>query len=432
MKGVSTTDLLNTAPCGFMSFREDGKVELVNETLLAMLGYEREELVGRHVEQILAVGSRIFYQTHWFPLLRLQGLVEEIFLLLRSRTGEDIGVLVNGRRREREGGAAYDCILIRVRERARYEEELLRARRAAERAHEELEIQKRELEQANRRLHRQSLELQAATEDLRRANDALVARTTEAEHLRIAADEANQAKSKFLAEMSHELRTPLNAIAGYVQLLEMGIHGPVTEAQLGALDRIGRNQAHLLRLINDVLDLTRIEAGRIDYAIEEVPIAEVIAAVTPMIAPQLEEKRLVFEASVPPALAVRADREKVEQILLNLLGNAVKFTHAGGRVSIEVLPTDDTEGRLRLHVRDTGIGIPREMLAVIFEPFVQVDETRTAGPAQGSGLGLAISRDLAWGMGGDLTAESAPAQGSTFTLVLPLAGSAPGGPPASA
>src|SRR5688500_19459968 len=120
--------LLDRAPCGFLSFAEDGTVTLANETLLEMLGYERDQLVGRHVERILTVGSRIFYQTHWFPLLRLHGRAEEIFLLLRSRSGEEVGVLVNAVRRERGGGAAYDSVLMQVRERRKYEDELLRAR----------------------------------------------------------------------------------------------------------------------------------------------------------------------------------------------------------------------------------------------------------------------------------------------------------------
>ncbi|MEW5930979.1 MAG: ATP-binding protein [Gemmatimonadota bacterium] len=427
-------ELLDRAPCGFLSFSDEGTVELVNATLLGLLGYAREEVVGLHVERLLTVPSRIFYQTHWFPLLRLHGGAEEVFLTLRARGGEDLGVLVNAARRERGGAAVYDCVLMHVKERRRYEDELLRARRAAEQAHREVEAQRRELEQANEQLEaqalelelqqqqlkEQALELEEATEELRVINEDLLARTEEAEQHRAAAEEANQAKSTFLAVMSHELRTPLNAISGYVQILEMGIHGPVTEAQRDTLARIDRAQRHLLRLINDVLNLARIEAGRVDYQVEEVPAAELVAAVTPMIEPQLASKGVVFTVEVAPGLVVQADRDKAQQILINLLGNAAKFTPEGGAVRVDTVRAAGPNPRLLLRVHDTGVGIPAEKLDAVFEPFVQVDASRTRA-AQGSGLGLTISRNLARGMGGDLVVRSVPGEGSTFALVLPLA-----------
>jgi signal transduction histidine kinase len=224
--------------------------------------------------------------------------------------------------------------------------------------------------------------------------------------------------------MSHELRTPLNAIGGYVQLLELGIHGPVTPAQEQALSRISRGQRHLLRLINDVLNLARIESGRVEYAIEDVPLADVVAAVEPMIAPQLEAKGLRWESRVPGHLVATADREKVQQVLINLLGNAVKFTPDGGRVAVEAAPSGDTPGAVQLTVSDTGFGIPPDKLDSIFEPFVQVDASHTR-VTEGSGLGLSISRDLARGMGGELTVRSTVGEGSTFTLRLPAAAAAP-------
>ena len=150
-------DQLDTAPCGFLSFGDDGAVTEANTTLLRMLGYEREELVGEHVERILTVGSRIFYQTHWFPLLRLRGSAEEIFLTLLTRAGESIGMLVNALRRERGGEFSYDCILMRVRQRQKYEDELLRARRTAEEARSELEIRASELTHANELLEAQAI-----------------------------------------------------------------------------------------------------------------------------------------------------------------------------------------------------------------------------------------------------------------------------------
>jgi signal transduction histidine kinase len=198
----------------------------------------------------------------------------------------------------------------------------------------------------------------------------------------------------------------------------MGIHGPLTDAQREALGRVARAQRHLLRLINDVLNLSRIEAGHVEYRVEDVRLTELVDAVMPMVEPQLKAKGLRCAAHVPPELVARADREKLQQILLNLLSNAAKFTPAGGGVTI-VGAAD--AGRARLSVRDTGIGIPPDDLGRIFAPFVQVDTSHTRR-AEGTGLGLAISRDLARGMDGDLTAESVVGEGTTFTLTLPRSG----------
>ena len=432
---IPGADLLDAAPCGFVSFADDGAIATVNRTLLEMLGYERGELVGRHVETILTVAGRIFHQTHFFPLLRLHGHAEEIFLLLRRKDGTELGALVNAARRDRGGGMLTDCVLMEVRERRKFEDALLRAKREAEDARAALEARTRDLERTNAQLEEQALELElqqtkleeqaaeleATGEELRVLNEDLVERSEELERQRAAAEEANRAKSTFLAVMSHELRTPLNAIGGYVQLLELGIHGPVTPAQREALSRVDRSQRHLLRLINEVLNLARIESGRVEYVIEDVPLAAVAAAVEPMIAPQVAAKHLTWECRVPERLVVRADREKVQQILINLLGNAVKFTPDGGRITVEGSEEDvGPERAVRLTVSDTGIGIAPEKLESVFQPFVQVDASHTR-TSEGSGLGLAISRDLARGMGGDLTARSTPGEGSSFTLRLPPA-----------
>jgi PAS domain S-box-containing protein len=431
-------EVLDGAPFGFVSFRDDGTITDVNETALGLLGYARGELLGRPFEQILTLGARIFHQTHFFPLVSLHGRADEIYLTLRPKSGEPVGVLANALRRERGGAPVIDCAFLWVRERERFEDELVRARRAADearrtveaqaaelrRANALLEAQAAELEEKQRRLEEHALEVELQSEELQAQNDLLLEQSEELERQRARAEEASRAKSAFLAVTSHELRTPLNAIGGYVQLLEMEIHGPVTDAQREALGRIDRSQRHLLRLINDVLNLARIEAGRVEYHLEDLSLADVVASVTPMVEPQMASRGLAFEVRLPAGDVVRADREKVQQIVLNLLGNAVKFTPEGGRVVVDAEGRAGAPEHAFLRVTDTGPGIPAEMLESIFQPFVQVGQ----GPAraEGSGLGLAISRDLARGMGGDLRARSVPGQGSTFTLALPRV-SAPAG-----
>lgn len=251
----------------------------------------------------------------------------------------------------------------------------------------------------------------------------------EAEAARNAAVVANRVKSEFLATMSHELRTPLNAIAGYAQLLELGVHGPVTDAQRVALQRILRSEQHLLSLVNDVLNFAKLEAGRIDYDVTTVRLADVVTAVAPMVEPQLAEKGLHYDVRVANDIVVRADSDKLQQVLLNLMSNAIKFTESGGRISVDTGTRSDgtssaaenaAENAVFLRVSDTGIGIPRDRQETIFDPFVQIDRQRTNG-VEGTGLGLAISRDLARGMGGELRVRSVVGEGSCFTITLPTA-----------
>ena len=289
----------------------------------------------------------------------------------------------------------------------------------------EAEIEHRkELEQ---RLRASLAARRSAEESLRETTRELKAWLDERESLlareqaaRAEAERADRAKSQFLAMMSHELRTPLNAIGGHVQLIEMGVHGPVTEAQREALRRVERSQRHLLSLINDILNLTRIAAGRVDFTIDRIELVPLLEEIVSMLEPLLAERGLTCEMDPSPdrGLAVQADREKIHQVVVNLFTNAIKFTPRGGRVCVSAAPCQHTPTMISVQVSDTGVGIPAAELERIFQPFVQLGK-RPTKEQDGVGLGLAISRDLALGMGGDLTATSEVGIGSTFTLLLP-------------
>jgi signal transduction histidine kinase len=222
--------------------------------------------------------------------------------------------------------------------------------------------------------------------------------------------------------MSHELRTPLNAIGGYVDLIDLEIHGPVTEAQHVDLARIRSNQRYLMGLINDVLNFTKLGSGHLVYDIADIKAHAVLAASVALVEPLIVQKQLIYDGiTCDRTTVVRGDQERVIQILVNLLSNAIKFTPRGGRLVINCAAT---EKMVRMHVCDTGIGIPPDKLEAIFEPFIQVKGGLT-GPESGIGLGLAISRLLARAMHGDLTAESTLGEGARFTLTLPLSTTAP-------
>jgi PAS domain S-box-containing protein len=229
---------------------------------------------------------------------------------------------------------------------------------------------------------------------------------------------ASQAKSEFLASMSHELRTPLNAIGGYAELLALGIRGPLNAEQAQDVARIRRSQQHLLTLIQDVLNFAKVDAGQTEYHITAVPVDEALHDTESMIAPQILAKGLHYSyKGVGKTTAVLADPEKMQQIVLNLLTNAVKFTEAGGTITL----SSELSGKcVDIRVADTGPGISQEKLKKIFDPFVQA-ERRLNQPVQGVGLGLAISQDLARAMDGQVTVESVVGEGSTFTLTLPRA-----------
>jgi signal transduction histidine kinase len=236
--------------------------------------------------------------------------------------------------------------------------------------------------------------------------------------LRLSAETANKAKSAFLGAMSHELRTPLNAIGGYVELLDMGLRGPVTEGQQADLARIKQNQEYLLVLITEILNFVHVGSGAVSYDIGDINAHDALMRAVELIEPLIAARGVSWDGIACEASVVaRADPEKVTQILVNLFSNAIKFTPPGGRIAAECEVKGDA---VLLTVSDTGIGIPADKLDAIFEPFVQLKDG-LADRVGGVGLGLAISRDLARAMSGDLSVESIDGRGARFTLALPRA-----------
>ena len=348
--------LLDSAPCGFVSVADDGTMLEVNATLASLLGFGRVELQGWHVQKILPPGGRIFYQTHVFPMLRMHGVAEEIYLPLQTKSGETMPMLMNAIRRDRDGAFVSDCVFVRMIQRHQYETQLLEARRLAE--------------------------------------------------------QASAAKEKFLSMISHDLRTPLTAITGNVSLLAAGVHGAVTEEQQDALQRIRTAAQVLLRMLEDILGFAKLESGSVQVRLADVRVHDAVSRAEALVRLHMEESGLTFSVDCEGAI-VHADPDRLQQVLLNLLSNAIKFTPEGGSVAVRCTRDGD---RAQIRVEDSGIGIPADQLQRIFEPFVQLD---TEKRDRGVGLGLAISRELARAMGGELTAESAPGAGATFILELP-------------
>ena len=280
-------------------------------------------------------------------------------------------------------------------------------------------------------LVRTNAALRAAESEQSRLRALETAARLEAENARRVAEEANTAKSEFLAMMSHDLRTPLNAIGGYADLLSMGIRGPVTDLQVVDLERIKRNQRHLLALVNDVLNFARVERADIALNVMPIDLNRTIRHLGAMIEPQTVSRGLTFRyVPCDERLETLADAERVEQIVINLLGNAVKFTSPGGSVTLSCGVDERNPAIIRIDVRDTGIGIPADKLDSIFDPFTQLDLHHDK--REGVGLGLAISRKLARLMGGDIVAASEMGIGSVLRLSLPRSGPVAGAPPVPA
>ena len=360
-------ELITRAPTIVCELSPAGEVALANDALRALLGWEVAELKGKNIWDMLVRPEDAAILRDFLAALRKRD-VTGYELPMMSRAGQVRWIAWNSSNHYAADGALQSAVLFGIDVTTR-----------------------REAEETSRRL---------AVAELARSK----------------AEAANEAKMEFLAVMSHELRTPLNAIGGYAQLLEMGIKGPVNDAQVEDLQRIGRSQSHLLGLINDIMNFVRLETGRVVFHNAEHKVRDLLDTIEALTGPQIRGQGLGYGVThCDDALTVWGDRDKIQQVLINLVSNSIKFTRKGGKIEVRC---DRAGSLVRFHISDTGKGIPKEKLSEIFDPFVQVNPKFTR-PQDGVGLGLAISRDLARGMGGDLTAQSEVGVGSTFTLQLP-------------
>jgi len=261
---------------------------------------------------------------------------------------------------------------------------------------------------------KQKQELVAQTEELQAQSEELLAQTGELERQRLRVEEADRLKSEFLSNMSHELRTPLNSVLSLTQLMMARGTGKDAAQEAEYLQVIERNGRHLLHLINDILDIARIESGRVQLTLTEIDPGDTCARALEMVRPLAADRGLEIKTGYGHLPRISTDEDKLQQILINLLSNAVKFTDRG-EIELAVEAAGD---RVRFVVRDTGVGIAPEVLPSIFDKFRQVDGSFTRR-FEGTGLGLAICRSLAKILGGEITVESVVGRGSTFTLTLP-------------
>ncbi|MEP6715887.1 MAG: PAS domain-containing sensor histidine kinase, partial [Terriglobia bacterium] len=327
----SADELYDHAPCGYLSTDPAGLIVRVNQTLLNWLDYTRGEVACKlRFSALLTTPGKIYYDTHIALLLRMHGSAREIALDLVAKDGQRRPLLLSATQKTGPDGKPLlnRFTLFDASERRRYEQELMHGRRRAE---------------------EMAAALTLANEELREARDA--------------ADAASRAKSHFLAAISHELRTPLNAIIGYSEMLQEEVEDLGDASLHRDLQKIHTAGKHLLGLINDVLDLSKIEAGKMDLFVEHFEVSQVIQEVidTAQGLAGKNDNRLLLNVPLPLG-AIRADRTKIRQILLNLLSNACKFTHAGA-VTLEARRyTKDAADRICFQVSDTGIGMSPEQL----------------------------------------------------------------------
>jgi PAS domain S-box-containing protein len=374
--------LLEAAPDAIIEVDPAGKIVLLNGATEQLFGYTRAELINQSVEILVPNEVRADHHQHrieyWQnPTTRPMGT--GLQLEGQRKDGSKFPVEIRLSPVKHGDQFRVSAIIRDVTERKLAEEQL----RAIEAAYtEELAAKNRALEERNKIVER-----------------------------------ADRLKSEFLSGMSHELRTPLHTIIGFAELLQEELEGPLNEKQKRFIQHILKDSQHLLALINDVLDLSKIEAGRLELQHELFGLAEAVEDTVASVRQRADNKSIRIEIQAPEELEIYADRLRIKQILYNLLSNAVKFTPTGGRVSVEAHVKSDF---IFVSVQDTGIGIPAAEHESVFDKFYQVGQ-RQAGGHDGTGLGLAITRRLVEQHGGTIRLESAPGKGARFTFTVPAA-----------
>ncbi|HEX3093389.1 MAG TPA: PAS domain-containing sensor histidine kinase [Candidatus Angelobacter sp.] len=373
--------LLHAAPDAILEVNEEGRILILNEAVERMFGYSRAELLGLSVDQLVPASMRGGHAQHRgayaeHPKARPMGTGLE--LQGQRKDGSLFPVEISLSPNWIEGSLHVIASVRDITERKAVEDRI-------------------------RLLHEQY------AAELTMKNEQLEARNREVEH-------ANRLKNEFLASMSHELRTPLHTIIGFSELLTEQLEGPLGEKQQRFIGHILQDARHLLELINEILDISKIESGRLELKRESFDFSQCVEEVLAGIRHQAAARNITLENKNRFQSSLHADRLRVKEILYNLLSNAVKFTPEGGRVWVEAISEGDT---LHVSVCDTGIGIPEKEHPSIFEKFYQVGDT-TGGVREGTGLGLPITKHLVELHGGTISVESRPGQGSSFRLTFPL------------
>lgn len=353
---------INQIPCGYLEFNDEGILTQVNNRFCNLTDYSQEHLINNHIEHILTPGAKIFYQTHLFPMLKMEKQLNEIYLTFQSKEGENIPVLINAERTVENNEPINRCIVVQMERRSEYEDRILYDKKKAEKKSDK--------------------------------------------------------KEKLLSMMSHELRSPLNVILGMVDLLSNELNGDAKSEERKYLGLIKNASKDLARLADDILNFAKLESGYFEVNNEKLLLEEVLMNSFMMTMHDAEDKGIELTRSEKTELKVFADKDRLKQVIMNLLTNAVKYTDPGG----EVILSTEKEGRFaNIHVKDTGIGIPSEKIDQIFQPFNQMDNNNSGSSESGFGLGLPISKKLVDLMGGHLTVSSKEGEGSIFSVSIPLA-----------